>query len=60
MGLTTFKRYNLKTFKESLFQISRSSLFYSVIVEGKKEFLKKLLLVLILEILLIELLLLID
>ena len=50
-GLTNFKRDNLKTFKESLLRISQSSLFHSVIVEGKKEFLKKLLLVLILDIL---------
>ena len=50
-GLTNFKRDNLKTFKESLLRISRSSLFHSVIVEGKKEFLKKLLLVLRLDIL---------
>ena len=34
-GLTNFKRDNLKTFKESLLWMSRSSLFHSV-VEGKK------------------------
>ena len=37
-GLTKFRKDNLKTFKESLFQISRSILFNSVIVEGKKCF----------------------
>ena len=39
--LTNFKRYNLKTFKESLLRISRSSLFHSVIVEGKKRISEK-------------------
>ena len=37
-GLTKFRNDNLKTFKELLFQISRSILFNSVIVEGKKGF----------------------
>ena len=51
-GLTNFKRDNLKTFKESVLRISRSSLFHSVIpLEGKKDLQKKLLLVLILDIL---------
>ena len=34
-ALTNFKIYNLKILKESLLQISRSSFFHSVIVEGK-------------------------
>ena len=34
-GLTNFKSDNLRTFKESLLQISRSCLFHSVIVEEK-------------------------
>ena len=50
MGLTNFKRDNLTTFKESLLRI----LWYSsVIVEGKKKFLKKLLLLLVMDISLI-------
>ena len=50
MGLTNFKRDNLMTLKESLLRI----LWYSsVIVEGKKEFLKKLLLLLVMDISLI-------
>ena len=40
-GRTNFKRDNLKTFKESPVRISQSSLFHSVIVEGKKGFVKK-------------------
>ena len=40
------KETSLKTFKEWLLRISRSSSFPSVIVEGKKELLKKLLLAL--------------
>ena len=35
-SLTNFKRDILKTFKESLLRMSQSSLFHSVIVEGKK------------------------
>ena len=36
-GLTNFKEDNLKTFKKLLLRILRSSLFRSVIVEGKKK-----------------------
>ena len=49
--LQNFKRGNLKTFKESLLRISRPSLPHSAIVAGKNEFLKKWLMVLILDIL---------
>ena len=52
-GLTNFEKDNLKTFKELLLRMSRSSLFHSDIVEEKKVFLKKLLRVLTLDILLI-------
>ena len=37
-----FNKYFLKISKEAELQISRSSLFHSLITDGKKEFLQKL------------------
>ena len=48
MGLPNFKRDNLNMFQEPLLPMSWSSLFHSIIEDEKEEFLKKLLLVLIL------------
>ena len=40
-GLTNIKRDILNTFKKSLLQMSRFSLFHSVIVGGKKRIFEK-------------------
>ena len=41
-SLMKFNKYFLKISKEAELQISRSSLFHSLITDGKKEFLQKL------------------